>query len=76
MTVIAGIDPSKLYMINKYCPSIDILGLNVYGAIEMASLNIRKYNWNKPYIVTEWGVNGPFEAKMTSWGQKLNRLMV
>ena len=71
MTVIAGIDPSKLFMINKYCPSIDILGLNVYGAIEMASLNIRKYNWTKPYIVTEWGVNGPFEAKTTSWGAKI-----
>jgi hypothetical protein len=70
MTVIAGMDPSKLFMINKYCPSIDILGINVYGAIEQAHLNIRKYNWEKPYIVTEWGVNGPFEAQKTSWGAK------
>ncbi len=70
MTVIAGIDPSKLFMINKYCPSIDVLGINVYGAIEQANLNIRKYNWEKPYIVTEWGVNGPFEAQKTAWGAK------
>tara|TARA_B100001093_G_scaffold281613_1_gene269044 strand:- start:665 stop:1936 length:1272 start_codon:yes stop_codon:yes gene_type:complete len=70
MTVIAGIDPSKLFMINKYCPSIDVLGINVYGAIEQAHLNVRKYNWEKPYIVTEWGVNGPFEAQKTSWGAK------
>ena len=70
MTVIAGIDPSKLFMINKYCPSVDVLGINVYGAIEQAHLNVRKYNWTKPYIVTEWGVNGPFEAKKTSWGAK------
>ena len=71
MTVIAGIDPAKLFMIKKYCPSIDILGLNVYGAIENASVNIRKFNWNKPYIVSEWGVNGPFETKATSWGAKM-----
>ena len=71
MTVVAGLDPAKLFMINKYCPSVDILGINVYGGIEMASINIRKYNWTKPYIVNEWGVNGPFEAKKTAWGAKV-----
>ena len=71
MTVIAGIDPSKIFMIKKYCPSVDILGLNVYGAIENAADNVRKYNWEKPYIVSEWGVNGPFETKSTSWGAKI-----
>ena len=58
-------------MIKKYCPSIDILGINVYGAIENAPLNVRRYGWDKPYIVTEWGVNGPFEAKVNSWGAKI-----
>ena len=71
MTVIAGLDPSKVFMIKKYCPSVDILGINVYGAIENAPLNIRRYGWEKPYIVTEWGVNGPFEAKVNSWGAKI-----
>jgi hypothetical protein len=71
VTVIAGLDPSKVFMIKKYCPSIDILGINVYGAIENAPINIRKYGWEKPYIVTEWGVNGPFEAKVNSWGAKI-----
>ena len=71
MTVIAGIDPSKVFYIKKYCPSIDILGLNVYGSIENAAANIRKFNWDKPYIVSEWGVNGPFEANITSWKAKI-----
>jgi hypothetical protein len=71
VTVIAGLDPSKVFMIKKYCPSIDILGINAYGAIENAPLNIRKYGWEKPYIVSEWGVNGPFEAKVNSWGAKI-----
>lgn len=71
MTVIAGIDPSKVFQIKKYCPSIDILGLNVYGSIENAGINLRKFKWNKPYIVSEWGVNGPFEAKTTAWQAKI-----
>ena len=71
MTVIAGVDPSKAFYIKKYCPSIDILGLNVYGSIENAGANIRKFNWDKPYIVSEWGVNGPFEARTTSWKAKI-----
>ena len=71
MTVIAGVDPSKAFYIKKYCPSVDILGLNVYGSIENAGANLRKFNWDKPYIVSEWGVNGPFEAKTTSWKAKI-----
>ena len=71
MTVTAGIDPSKAFYIKKYCPSVDILGLNVYGSIENAGANLRKFNWDKPYIVSEWGVNGPFEAKTTSWKAKI-----
>ncbi len=71
MTVIAGVDPAKAYHIKKHCPSIDILGLNVYGSIENAGANLRKFNWDKPYIISEWGVNGPFEAKTTSWKAKI-----
>ena len=71
MTVIAGVDPSKAFYIKKYCPSIDILGINVYGSIENAGANLRKFNWDKPYIVSEWGVNGPFEARKTSWKAKI-----
>jgi hypothetical protein len=71
MTVIAGLNASKAFLINKHCPSVDVLGVNAYGSIERTPINIRKYNWDKPYVVTEWGVNGPFEAKTTSWKAKL-----
>ena len=40
--------------------------------LKMLDANLRKFNWDKPYIVTEWGVNGPFEAKTTSWKAKMN----
>ena len=69
-TVLAGIDPAKIHMVRTHCPSIDVLGVNAYGSIEKLPLNIRRFGWEKPYLVTEWGVNGPFEAPRTAWGAK------
>ena len=68
MTVTAGIDPAEVFMIKKYCPSIDILGINTYGGIKNLSNEVRMYGWDKPYMVTEWGPYGHWESPMTSWG--------
>lgn len=67
MTVTAGIDPAEVFMIKEYCPSIDILGINTYGGIQHLSKAVRQYNWDKPYMVTEWGPYGHWESPMTSW---------
>ena len=50
MTVIAGVDPSKAFHIKKYCPNVDILGLNVYGSIENAGKNLRKFNYSLSWV--------------------------
>jgi len=68
MTVTAGIDPAEVFMIKKYCPSIDILGINTYGGIKNLSDAVRMYGWEKAYMVTEWGPYGHWESPMTSWG--------
>tara|TARA_B100000242_G_scaffold108040_1_gene75043 strand:- start:4774 stop:6039 length:1266 start_codon:yes stop_codon:yes gene_type:complete len=68
MTVTAGIDPSEIYMIKTHCPDIDILGINTYGGIKDLSSLIKKYGWQKPYMVTEWGPYGHWESPLTSWG--------
>ena len=68
MTVTAGIDPAEVFMIRTYCPSIDILGVNTYGGIQHLSDAVKKYGWNKPYMVTEWGPYGHWESPMTTWG--------
>jgi hypothetical protein len=68
MTVTAGIDAAEVFMIKKYCPSIDILGINTYGGINNLSNQVRMFGWEKPYMVTEWGPYGHWESPMTSWG--------
>ena len=68
MTVTAGIDVAEVSMIKRFCPSIDILGINTYGGIGPLADQIRKYGWEKPYMVTEWGPHGNWESPTTSWG--------
>lgn len=68
MTVTAGIDVAEVSMIKRFCPSIDILGINTYGGIGPLADQIRKYGWEKPYMVTEWGPHGHWESPTTSWG--------
>ncbi len=48
----------------KYVPSIDIYGLNSYGAgANYLSAELEKRNIDKPYIITEFGVTGEWDIK-------------
>lgn len=67
-TVTAGIDVAEVQLIKKYAPSIDILGVNTYGGINVVPEAIDLYGWEKPYIITEWGPNGHWEVPTTAWG--------
>ena len=67
-TVIADFDTKKIANIRKYCPSIDVLGINSYGGLATVPKRLKEAGWTKPYIVTEFGPVGPWESKKTSWG--------
>lgn len=70
MAVIAelGEDASKVRSIERFCPDIDIVGVNSYGGIESAAERFQAAGGTKPYIVTEHGTLGPWEVGKTSWG--------
>jgi hypothetical protein len=68
MTVVAEIDQNKLAMINRYCPSIDVIGINAYGGAPSLAQRYKKLGGTKPYVLTEFGPPGPWEVKKTSWG--------
>jgi hypothetical protein len=67
-TVVAEIDAQKIKNILRYCPSLDILGINSYGGLSTIPQRLKEYGWNKPYIVTEFGPLGPWEVPKTPWG--------
>ena len=68
MTVIAFTGGGKVANLKQYCPSIDILGLNTYGAAAGAGAAVKAAGWTKPFAITEFGVNGFWEVGKTDWG--------
>ncbi|MCF8378942.1 MAG: DNRLRE domain-containing protein [Bacteroidales bacterium] len=73
MTVTAGISTTKANAIAERAPDLDMLGINAYAGISTVYNVISASNFKKPYIVTEWGVNGPWEVAKTSWGAPLEQ---
>jgi len=72
-TVTAGLDSMEVHWINTLAPDIDILGVNTYGDLASAVSNIKRFGWNKPYIITEWGPNGHWEVAKAPWGAPLEQ---
>lgn len=61
MTVVAEITPAKVAAIHKYCPNLDIIGINAYGGCPTIPERYRQAGGTKPYIVTEFGPVGTWE---------------
>lgn len=72
-TVTAGLDSMDVVYIKERCPDIEILGINTYGDIGNVSKNIKKFGWEKPYMITEWGPRGYWEAPQTEWNVSLEQ---
>lgn len=71
MLVTAFIEPGVVASIMARCPSIDILGVNAYGNLPAVENAVQESAWNKPYMITEWGVSGFWEVGKTNWGAEI-----
>lgn len=67
MTVIAEIGGHKVQDINKYCPDIDIIGINSYAGAASLAQRYKAAGCVKPYIVTEFGPPGTWEVGKNAW---------
>lgn len=68
MTVTADIGADKVPSLNKYCPDIDVLGINSYGGATSIPARYKEAGGTKPYVLTEFGPNGSWEVGKTDWG--------
>jgi hypothetical protein len=68
MTVIGTSMMGKVADIVKRCPNLDLLGINTYGDIYTLPVTLAKYGWTKPYLISEWGPDGYWEVRKTTWG--------
>lgn len=69
MTVVAEIGGNTVRNIHKYCPAIDIVGINTYAGAASIPERYKKAGGTKPYLLTEFGPPGTWEYwKKTPWG--------
>jgi hypothetical protein len=69
LTVIGdgSINAGDIKEIERRAPDLDLLGINYYKGIEEVPAKIRANDWNKPYVVTEWGPSGDWQVPRTEW---------
>lgn len=68
MTVIGTSRMEKIADIVRRCPDLDLLGVNTYGDIYTLPETLKKYGWEKPFLIAEWGPDGYWEVRKTAWG--------
>jgi hypothetical protein len=67
-TTLAGISQQEINYIKERCDDVDILSVQLYGAIVTLPKALKDFGWTGPYMVTEWGATGHWEVPQTSWG--------
>ena len=68
MTTTSEIGGKRLEMLNRFCPSIDIIGINSYGGAPSLPKRYREGGGTRPYAVTEYGIPGTWEIGKNAFG--------
>lgn len=68
MTVIAEVGGDKIPQLHKYCPDVDIVGINSYAGGSTVGDRYKKAGGTKPYVITEFGPPGQWEMQKKPWG--------
>ncbi|GAB4404872.1 MAG: glycoside hydrolase family 2 TIM barrel-domain containing protein [Bacteroidia bacterium] len=65
----------SLEAFSTYCPDVDLLAINAFASMRrvVEELNTGSYAWQGPYIFSEWGDRGAWEAETTHWGAPIER---
>jgi hypothetical protein len=66
--VIAGPGAAKLASFERWCPHVDILGINAYGDAKLVPAALDEAGIDRPFMLTEFGPTGHWESRVTPWG--------
>ncbi|MDX1761662.1 MAG: hypothetical protein R3218_05865, partial [Christiangramia sp.] len=68
-TTTIGANKSRVLSILARSPQLDFISFNSFGVLSSFSDKLKPISpiWNGPHVIAEWGVNGPWEAKVTEW---------
>lgn len=71
LTVLPHVSAAEVAAIRSHCPSIDLLGFNCYKGIDVIGADARRFGWDGPFIISEWGPDGNWEVAKTEWGAEI-----
>ena len=68
---------NKKYIFNiKFRCDIDVISFNIFSRIPLLREDLKKVSlfWEGPYMLAEWGINGPWEGtEQTAWGAYIEK---
>ncbi|WP_044513517.1 glycoside hydrolase family 2 TIM barrel-domain containing protein [Hymenobacter sp. DG25B] len=70
-TILAN--PNSVDHFINLCSDVDILSINVFAGLDYFPRLLDKHGLTKPYIVTEFGAKGHWEAPYTAWKAPLEQ---
>ena len=70
-TMLSGVSQKTIHLIQSKCPSLDLIAVQVYGGLAKVPDKIKDAEWDKAYIVTEWGPTGHWESPQTPWKARI-----
>lgn len=67
VSTVISYNPSALDSVAKYAPSLDYVGINVYGPMGEVQMVVDKSDYKGAFMITEWGPTGWWETASTEW---------
>lgn len=67
VSTVISYDASALDSIAGYAPSLDYVGINVYGPMKEVRQTVAQSAYKGAFMITEWGPTGWWETASTVW---------
>ena len=69
-TALINLEQRNIFNIKLKVPNLDLITINSFGKLSEAREDLERLSWfwKGPFMITEWGINGPWETESTAWG--------
>jgi hypothetical protein len=71
-TTMVNLYPKNLFCISMFT-DVDVLSTNVFISLDKMEAELEKVSWfwKGPYIISEWGIDGPWAKDRNAWGARI-----
>jgi hypothetical protein len=71
-TTMKNLYPKNLFCISMFT-DVDVLSTNIFISLDEMSAELDKVSWfwKGPFIISEWGIEGPWLKKRNAWGARI-----